>query len=204
MRVTKSELLNNLTQMNEYDFEHLVADLWTKLGWQTTVTGGSGDRGIDITAEKGDPFYQKHLIQVKRYSRENKVSSSEIQLYSSLRQQEDTVDAVVLVTTSSYTEQARQRSEDLNVKIISGIDLYHLVSRYGGEDLLEKYFTFTDQDEEEEQTETTATEKSSSSSDETSESNDGTAHVTDADIDQDPVTADTIEDYENEVKRFDY
>ena len=103
MGMNRSEVLSQLRQMDEYEFEHLVSDLWEKRGWQTTVTSGSSDQGIDVIAEKSSPFSQKYLIQAKRYSEGNKIGSPAIQQYSSLRRQEDDVDAVVIVTTSSFT-----------------------------------------------------------------------------------------------------
>ncbi|MFB6145568.1 MAG: restriction endonuclease [Candidatus Nanohaloarchaea archaeon] len=71
-----------------------------------TVTRASNDRGIDIVAEKEQPYHQKVLIQTKRYSKGNKVGSKEVQQYYSLKDQEDNVDQVITVTTSSFTKSS--------------------------------------------------------------------------------------------------
>lgn len=136
MDLNQQEFLSQLRQIDEYEFEHLVADVWEQQGWQTTVTSGSNDRGIDVIAEKGSPFRQKHLIQAKRYSAGNKIGSPDIQQYSSLRQQEDDVDAVVVVTTSSFTPEAERTAQDLNVKLIDGQELCDIIVDSNSQDIV--------------------------------------------------------------------
>lgn len=140
MNNSRTELLNNLREMDEYEFEKLVADVWSERGWSTTVTTGSNDRGIDVIAEKHNPFSQKQLIQAKRYSSGNKVGSPEIQQYSSLRQQESDVDAIIVISTSSFSKQAQRTAEDLNVKTINGDEFAKLITNVIGE----KYSTITE------------------------------------------------------------
>ena len=127
--VGSQQLLNQLRQMDEYEFEELVADVWEAQGWNTTVTSGSNDRGVDVFAEKKSPFQQKMLIQAKRYGESNKVGGPEIREYASLKQQEDNVDSVVIVTTSSFTPQAQQIAQDLNVKLIDGSLFSEMVNK---------------------------------------------------------------------------
>lgn len=141
MKYNREEILHLLAAMDEYQFEHLIADLWEGQGWNTRVTSSSNDRGIDVIAERGSPFYQKQLIQAKCFSRNNTVGSPDIQQYSSLRHQEENVDAVVVVTTSSFSRQAKEIANDLNVKLVDGHTLYEMVSEYGGENLLEQYIS---------------------------------------------------------------
>lgn len=109
--------------MDEYEFEELVADVWEAQGYETTVTSGSSDRGIDVIAEKDGLVGEKVLIQAKRYGEGNKVGSREIREYGSLRRQEENVDAVIVVTTSSFTREAENTAEDLNVKLVDGESL---------------------------------------------------------------------------------
>lgn len=132
-------MANISSWIGPYDFEKLVADIWELQGWETVVTKESADRGIDIIAEKDNPFYQKHLIQTKCYNTDNKVSSSEVQQYSSLRHQEDNVDAVIIVTTGFFSKQAQKIAEDLNVKLIDGNDLDKTINRLDAHQLLQQY-----------------------------------------------------------------
>ena len=137
--LTHEELKQRLRSIDEFDFEYLIADVWRAQGWHTTVTQGTADRGIDVIAEQQEPVTQKHLIQVKRYREGNTVGSPEIQQYSSLRHQEADADLVIVVTTSTFTRQARQMAQDLNVKLIDGDGLCRMIEDHGLYYLLENY-----------------------------------------------------------------
>lgn len=128
MNLTDEELLSRLQNMDEYDFEELIADLWRKLGWSTTTTSGSNDGGIDVIAEKSMPFYQKQVIQAKRYS-STKVGGPHIQQYSSLKRQVENVDIVTIVTTGEFTSQAQDTANSLNVKTVNGDELVSIMNQ---------------------------------------------------------------------------
>lgn len=157
--ISRHELKRRLQNMDEYEFEELVADVWEAQGWETTVTTGAADRGIDVIATRHDPFTQKQLIQAKRYSEGTTVGSPDIQQYASLRQQEENVDAVVVVTTSGFSSQAESVAHDLNVKLISGDKLCHLIEKY---DLVQEHFHVSDKKPIAESTETTTITEDSS------------------------------------------
>ena len=125
---------DQIKSLKPQEFEDYVAELWSKKGWDTKVTKSSQDKGIDIIAEKNDIYSKKTLIQVKRYSEDNKVTSKQIQQYSSLKYQEENVDEVIIVTTSSFTSNARQLAKKLNVKLIDGEKLANIVRKTDDED----------------------------------------------------------------------
>jgi hypothetical protein len=130
---------NQLMSMDAYVFENFVSDLWRTRGWKTAVTEPSNDGGIDVIAIKDDPFPQKQIIQAKCYSSGNKVSSKEVQQYSSLKQQVEGVDSVIIVTTSSFTSQAEDLASKLNVKLIDGDSLLELLSESKDTGIFTKY-----------------------------------------------------------------
>lgn len=127
-----------LKEMDEYEFEHLVADIWNARGYRTTVTSESVDRGIDVVAVRDTPYRQKELIQAKRYM-EKKVGSPEIQQYSSLKHQEEDVDAVIIVTTSSFSGQAEMVAKKLNVKLIDCDGLLEMINESNLHDIIRNY-----------------------------------------------------------------
>ena len=51
--------------MSRLMYEQLVADVLSREGWDTRVTKGSGDQGIDVIAQKGAT---KLVLQCKLYS----------------------------------------------------------------------------------------------------------------------------------------
>ena len=120
-------------------FEQFIADVWQECqGWQTEVMDRGPDKGLDVIGQppKGGP---KTAVQCKRYAEGNKVSSRDIQQYAALRQQWEDVGGVTVVTTSSFTTNAEELAERLDVKCLDGGDLIQLVTRYDAKEILEWY-----------------------------------------------------------------
>lgn len=135
----KAAVKNRLQRMDEYDFEYFVADLWERMGWECEVSQASVDAGIDVVATKSNPYERKELIQAKRYGPNTTVGGPKIREYASLKQQEPGVDSVAVVTTNSFTKQAKEMAEKLNVKLVNGDDLVSMVDELGAEDLMDQY-----------------------------------------------------------------
>lgn len=119
MNYTKSQIFDNIRNMDPYDFEDLVAEVYRMYGWNVSVTSSSQDRGVDVIATQHYPIKLKVLIQVKRYNEGNSVGSPEITQYAALKEQEDG-DLVAVVTSSQFTKQAVKIAEQLNVKLVDG------------------------------------------------------------------------------------
>lgn len=94
-------------------YERYIARLYEQEGFSTSLTRRNADKGIDILAEKGGV---RIAVQAKHYSRGNKVSSTEVQRYSGLLARGD-IHQVVIVTTSSFTQQAREVATNRGVKL---------------------------------------------------------------------------------------
>lgn len=137
MPVSSAEIIRHLQKLEPDEFEHFISDLWERLGWETTVTTESRDRGIDVIAERYHPYQQKVLIQAKRYQSDNRVESPQIREYSALRRQEENVDQVLVVTTSEFTSDAREIAKDLNVKCVNADRLAHLIKENDATGLVE-------------------------------------------------------------------
>lgn len=119
------KLKNKLRSLDPYEFEEWVANVWEELGYETHIRSGSHDRGVDIVAQSESNNTLK-LIQAKKYSESNKVSSQEIRRYATLYQQRPDADEVIVVTTSSFTEPAADLAEDLDIKIFDIKDLWNV------------------------------------------------------------------------------
>lgn len=139
MNLQQQTLLQRLQEIDAYEFEEFVADLWTKQGWETYVTAGANDRGVDVFAEQSTPYPQKQAIQVKRYDPDNSVGRPDIQQYASIPQERTDVDSAIVVTTGTFTEKARATARNLNVKLIDGARLYNLIDALEAFELVESY-----------------------------------------------------------------
>lgn len=134
-----TDLKRTLQGMDDYDFEHFVADLWGRMGWETEVSNQSSDKGIDVVATRRSPYEEKALIQAKRYGPNTTVGSPAIQQYASLKHQRHGVDKVLVVTTNGFSGQAEELAHQLNVKLVDGDDLVGLVEELDAMDLVERY-----------------------------------------------------------------
>jgi restriction system protein len=120
-------------------FEQFIADVWQECqGWQTEVMDKGPDKGLDVIGQPPGGG-SKTAVQCKRYAEGNKVNSRDIQQYAALRQQWEDVDGVTVVTTSSFTADAEELAERLDVKRLDGGDLIQLVARYDATEILEWY-----------------------------------------------------------------
>ena len=136
--IPEGELKVRLQNMDDYDFEHFIADLWERQGWRSRVEQQSTDRGVDVVIEKDTPFSQKWLVQAKRYS--DKVGGPEIREYVSLQHRQG-VDGAVVVSTDYFTKQAHQEEKEYNLKLVDFDGLIQMIGETNSFDLLDKYIS---------------------------------------------------------------
>ncbi|MDZ7687242.1 MAG: restriction endonuclease [Halobacteriales archaeon] len=118
------------------DFEEFIAELWSELGWEATTTRSAGDDGVDVIAQRNEPYEQRKLIQVKQ--REDRLDRRSVQQYSYLHHK-DNVDEVLLIGTSGFTKGATQSAQVANVKLIGPDEIMSLVEKADAGHLLERY-----------------------------------------------------------------
>lgn len=134
-----SDALSELRSLPPRHFEQFVADVWQeRQGWATEVMDEGPDKGLDVIGEppNGGP---KTAVQCKRYRDGLKITSEQVREYSALRLQWEDVQGVTIVTTSSFTRDALELAERLDVKCIDGEQLVQLIRRYGAMEILEWY-----------------------------------------------------------------
>lgn len=108
-------------------FEHLIANLYLQQGYETTVTSGSRDMGVDVWAENAT---ERLAIQVKQFARGNTVGREVIQKLESTLARGD-ADRIVVVTSSSFADTARRYASGSNeVELIDGRDLIEKLTQY--------------------------------------------------------------------------
>lgn len=131
-KTEKGITLEHLRNISYTQFEELVAKVWENKGYETRIVpDGGGDGGIDIIAKKNEMNNtEKVLIQAKRNSEDNKVSSPKVREYSGLKNQEDNVDKVYVVTTSDFTKNALDVAKQNNVKTLNGKEFLRQYQKY--------------------------------------------------------------------------
>lgn len=111
-------------------FEHLIGDLWADKGYETTVTVGSADEGIDVRAIRTTGTREHVIIQVKQYKQGSKVGRPDIQKTLGTLST-DTATRAIVVTSSSFTQPAITEAAKAGhrIELINGADLLKLLSK---------------------------------------------------------------------------
>lgn len=121
----------NLLEMDPFQFEHLVANLFSEMGLTTKLTQSSRDGGVDCVAFDPRPVLGgKVVIQAKRYSKTVGVSAVR-DLYGTMLN--EGANKGILVTTSGYGPDAFAFSRGKPIELIDGGGLLYLLQQVGKE-----------------------------------------------------------------------
>jgi HJR/Mrr/RecB family endonuclease len=106
--------------MDPIEYEQMVADCLTDLGWHTRLTKASGDQGIDVIAEMRD---KRVVIQCKRYA--TSIGNSAVQEAFAGKSFEN-ADYAAVVTNAEFTRSARQLADTTHVILLHHDELSKL------------------------------------------------------------------------------
>ena len=121
------ETIALLRGLSPGEFEEYVARMFESLGYRTTVTGGSGDGGVDIEMTKDGRDY---VVQCKKYFTQ-KVTPSEVRDFYGAMGHRHINGKGFLVTTHIFTFQAEKFAEGKPIELIDEVSLIELVRRSG-------------------------------------------------------------------------
>jgi restriction system protein len=100
-------------------FERAIAGLCTDSGCrEVEVVGGAGDLGADVVAVTPDG--RRLVIQCKQYGDSHKVGSQDVQRFGGTCFTIHEADVAVLVTTSEFTEPAREYALQCGIVCVDG------------------------------------------------------------------------------------
>src|SRR4051794_31943978 len=119
----------NLMDLNPYEFEQLVANLFGQMGLESRLTRSSRDGGVDCVAYDPRPVLGgKVVIQAKRYRHTVGVAAVR-DLYGTMMN--EGANKGILVTTSGYGPDAFLFSKDKPIELIDGGGLLFLLQENG-------------------------------------------------------------------------
>lgn len=101
--------INDIDLMDGHEFERFVSFIFTKMGYITEITRGSGDQGLDVIAEKNGV---KIGIQAKCYS--SKVSNTAVQEISAALRYYNCCKGMV-ITNNYFTNSAMELAESNDI-----------------------------------------------------------------------------------------
>jgi restriction system protein len=119
----------NLMDLNPYEFEQLVANLFGQMGLDSRLTRSSRDGGVDCVAYDPRPVLGgKVVIQAKRY-RDTVGVSAVRDLFGTMNH--EGANKGILVTTSGYGPDAFDFAKDKPIELIDGGGLLFLLQEVG-------------------------------------------------------------------------
>jgi restriction system protein len=122
------EALGDIRDFSADEFEDFVADLFVKRGYGATIVGGDGDHGVDIVVT--NPQGERELVQCKRWDRRWIGEPIVRDFYGAFVHDGDAVRGYV-VTTSCFSEAAREWAEGKPIHLIDGKQLAEAVEVIG-------------------------------------------------------------------------
>jgi restriction system protein len=127
--LTDLESRPNLMDLNPFEFENLVGNLFKQLGLESKLTRSSKDGGVDVVAYDIRPVIGgKVVIQAKRYK--NTVGVSAVRdLYGTMMN--EGANKGILVTTSGYGPDAFEFAKDKPIELLDGGQLLYLLEQVG-------------------------------------------------------------------------
>ncbi|WP_025771839.1 restriction endonuclease [Thioalkalivibrio sp. HK1] len=125
------DLLIRIRREDSQFLERLIVDLLMKMGYGDIgeITGGPRDHGLDGVILQDRLGIDKIYLQAKLYAPENKIAEKHIRDFSGSLQLKN-VKKGVFVTTSSFTDNAINAAETLNIIPIDANKLADLMIEY--------------------------------------------------------------------------
>jgi Holliday junction resolvasome RuvABC ATP-dependent DNA helicase subunit/putative sterol carrier protein len=121
----------NLDQLSGMDFERLATSLLESMGFRPEMTKASGDGGIDIVAVLDRPVVGgRYLVQCKRFAPGTVVGSPTVREFYGALQADRAATKGILITTSGFSDQAREFADGLPLELIDGNGLRELLAEY--------------------------------------------------------------------------
>lgn len=122
---------DNLNQLSGVDFERLVTSLLERMGFRPEMTKASGNGGIDIVAVLDRPIIGgRYLVQCKRFAPDTVVGSATVREFYGALVADRAATKGILITTSGFSNQARDFAAQLPLELIDGDALRELLAEY--------------------------------------------------------------------------
>lgn len=120
----------NLMELSPSEFEHLITNLFAKMGLDTKQTQASRDGGVDCVAFDSRPIFGgKVVIQAKRYKGTVGVAAVR-DLFGTVHN--EGASKGILVTTSGYGQASYEFAQGKPLELLDGSNLLYLLAEHAG------------------------------------------------------------------------
>lgn len=127
----RSSSIPMLEQLSPQEFEALVADLYSSMGFHAKLTPATRDGGVDIYAKRLTEAGTEYLaIQCKHYANDLVGVEHARELYGVV-QAEPSITKGVLVTSGQFSKSCREFAEGKRIELVDRSRLCGLLEKYG-------------------------------------------------------------------------
>ncbi|MCX5868551.1 MAG: restriction endonuclease [Proteobacteria bacterium] len=120
----------NIDNIDWFEFEILIKKLFEAMNFVVETTAKTSDGGIDLFAYNPESVFRgKYIIQCKKYSGNNKVGVRDVRDLYGVVTAERALKGII-VTTTNFTEEAKNFAEGKQIELIDGNYLKLLIQRY--------------------------------------------------------------------------
>lgn len=113
--------------VSPYEFEKIIEELFTFMGYSVIRIGRTGDGGVDLTG-KNNKTGEKIIIQCKKYGKEKVGAAAIREFYGAIIHNK--ANKGFLVTTSDFTNAAIEWVKNKQIELINGSMLSKLMMTY--------------------------------------------------------------------------
>lgn len=139
---TGSKMLDKLRSTPLTDIGVIVAELWERDGWTAEIEEKIDEGVVIIYLTNSSEETQKRIIQVTRESNQESISTIAIENIETIREQSAyQIEKEICVTTESFTEEAEERANSLNIELVDGTKLAYLIEKRDARDLIAEHGT---------------------------------------------------------------
>ena len=125
-KLTDEEIINaDIDTLSGTDFERLMELYYRDKGYTVQRVGGSGDHEVDLILK--DKKGYKIAVQCKRWKKD--VGNDIVLRLKAGKQIYGCHDAWI-ITTSNFTSAAREAAESLRIRLINGLTVHDMISRW--------------------------------------------------------------------------
>lgn len=111
-------LVSRILHLPEDRFTRIVADLWDRRGWSTTIFSATGTSVYDVIAIRETDQDTRLLLWTHHRPEGDAVDSTIVRRCATTRDSSTGRNEAVLVTTGDLTPTARRRAEELDVTVV--------------------------------------------------------------------------------------
>lgn len=121
---------SRFTALKPAEFEQLIAQLYTRMGFVTHVTPQSRDGGIDVVARRAGAVGRDYVIIQCKHSPAGTIGEPAVRELIGTWQSTREATQAVLVTSGRFSEGALRIARDNRIELVDGLYLDGLLKRY--------------------------------------------------------------------------